>query len=71
MENVSINKEKLVISLLSLLILFFCTFVVAFIALKTGYALFNIGVPYIIENWFIIILSIFFIIKILYELVIA
>ena len=71
MGNISANKEKLVISLLSLLILFFCTFVVAFIALKGEYALFNIGIPYLVENCFIIILSIIFIIKILYELVIV
>jgi|GEM_PF-5530854 len=64
------SREKLVVSLLSLLILFFCTFVVALIALRSGHALFNIGIPYLVENWFIVILSIIFIVKILYELVI-
>ncbi len=64
------NREKLIISLLSLLILFFCTFVVALIALRSGNALFNIGIPYLVENWFIILLSVVFIIKVLYELVV-
>jgi hypothetical protein len=64
------NKEKLIISLLSLLILFFCTFVVALIALRNGHALFNIGIPFMVENWFIILLSVIFIVKILYELVV-
>lgn len=62
-------KEKFIITLLSLLILFFCSFTVALIALKGGYALFNLGIPHIVENWILILLSIIFIAKILYELV--
>ncbi len=62
-------KEKLVITFLSLLVMFFCCFTVALIALKNGYALFNLGIPFVIENWLIVLLSIVFIVRILYELV--
>ena len=62
-------KEKFVITLLSLLIMFFCCFTVALIALKNGHALFNLGIPFVVENWLIVLLSIVFIVKILYELV--
>jgi hypothetical protein len=70
MSQNNIHKEKLIVVLLFLLILFFCVFAVSLIALKTGNALFNIGIPYTIESWLIIILSIIFILRILYELVI-
>lgn len=64
------HKEKLIISLLAMLILFFCSFTIAMIGLKNGYAVFNLGIGYSVENWVIIILSLVFSIRILYELVI-
>jgi hypothetical protein len=71
MDNVLTKdyKEKFIITLLSLLVLFFCSFTVALIALKGGYALFNLGIPSIVENWILVLLSVIFITKILYELV--
>ena len=63
------HREKLVISLLAMLILFFCSFTIAIIGLKNGYAIFNLGIGYAVENWMIIILSIIFNIRIIYELI--
>jgi uncharacterized membrane protein len=63
-----IHKEKFIITLMIIKIIFFCTFTVAFIALKNNYSLFNIGLPSLVENWIIIILSTVFIIKSIHEL---
>ena len=68
-NNYNVNhREKFIITLLSLLILFFCTFTFALIAVKGGHALFNIGIGYLAEGWLIVLLSFVFIIKVLYEL---
>jgi len=69
-KNINNNhREKLIITLLFLLILFFCSFTIAIIGLKNGYAIFNLGIGYAVENWMIIILSIIFNIRIIYELI--
>jgi len=64
------HREKFIISLLAMMMIFFCTFTVSFIALKNQYSLFNIGLPYVVENWLIITLSLIFIVKIIHEILI-
>jgi hypothetical protein len=44
--------------LICLLILFALIFLLAFVNLKRGVAVFNLGIPYVIEDLLIIILSI-------------
>jgi len=64
-----IIREKLIISFLVILILFFSLFTIAFIGIKSGTPVFNLGIGVYFENWMIIVLSMFFIVKMIYELV--
>lgn len=66
--NNEIHKEKLIIALMSLMILFFCVFTFAYISLKSGHSLFNIGFNYIWENWVVMVLSSLSVIKLIVEL---
>ncbi len=51
------------------LIIFFCVFTFGVIALKSGYALFNLGINTYVEDWFVIIASVVFIIRTTAELI--
>jgi len=64
------HREKFIIALLGMMMIFFCTFTISLIALKNHYSLFAIGIPYSVENWLIITLSLIFIVKIIHEMVI-
>ncbi|MBU0666938.1 MAG: hypothetical protein ABIC91_08510 [Nanoarchaeota archaeon] len=64
-----VYKKRLITGLLTLMGLFFCLFLLAIIDLNRGRATIQTGLPQAVENWGLIIISIFAMIKVLREII--
>lgn len=61
-------RKKTIIILHSVLVLFFILFIFAYVQLKRGIAIFDIGLSYYLEDMMVIVLSFLSMIKIVYEI---
>ena len=62
-------RKKLIYSLFIFLIIFLFTFSLGFVYLKNEKPIFDIGMPYYIVDWLIILLSVLSLLKLLLELI--
>jgi uncharacterized RDD family membrane protein YckC len=69
MEHKLHHKRELKF-LISFLIVFLFIFVLALINLKRGIPLFGLGLPNMLENWIILVLSILSLIKIFWNILV-
>jgi hypothetical protein len=61
-------RKRTIVILSSFLLTFFLIFIFAYVQLRREIAIFNIGLPYYIEDMMVIILSFFSMMKIVYEI---
>jgi len=64
-------RKKLLITLMVLLAIFLLVFIAAILAINRGVALFSIGIPFAVENWLVIILSIIAMVRIVWEIILV
>ncbi|MGV8086427.1 MAG: hypothetical protein ACP5N1_02230 [Candidatus Woesearchaeota archaeon] len=67
-NNSKNNNSRNITLLIILLIVFALIFFISFLGLQRQEAFFDIGIPIMIENWLIMILSVASMIKVVWEL---
>ena len=63
-----VYKRRLVLGLIALMLLFFLIFVIAFLDLNRGAGILSTKLPYKVENYGVMILSLLSIAKVIYEI---
>jgi len=56
--------------LVGFLVVFLLIFILALIDLKRGVPMFNLGLPYLIENWIVLLLSFLSIVRVFWNIAI-
>ena len=69
MEHKDHHKRELKF-LIVFLVVFLLIFILALIDLKRGVPMFNLGLPYLIENWIVLLLSFLSIVRVFWNIAI-